>query len=131
MCCGVGQVEQSDSRNKQWKEAVERRSDDCEDWEISEWRGRAAPLLLPLLTHCSAISACSHMRLSLGSPGARMRHANDMSDYDLVEGLLYKYTNVVKGFQYRWFILDPSRGTLEYFMVSLLSYLTVCHLCAH
>lgn len=48
-----------------------------------------------------------------------MREPNtDIADCDLVEGLLYKYTNVVKGFQYRWFILDPSRGTLEYFMVS-------------
>lgn len=47
-----------------------------------------------------------------------MREATDIADCDLVEGLLYKYTNVVKGFQYRWFILDPSRGTLEYFMVS-------------
>ena len=47
-----------------------------------------------------------------------MHEASDVADCDLVEGLLYKYTNVVKGFQYRWFILDPSRGTLEYFMVS-------------
>lgn len=42
----------------------------------------------------------------------------DLSAMSPIEGLLYKYTNVVKGFQYRSFILDPSRGTLEYFMVS-------------
>ena len=58
-----------------------------------------------------------------------MREATDIADCVLdqsamVEGLLYKYTNVVKGFQYRWFILDPSRGTLEYFMVSLMQ--SVC-----
>ena len=37
---------------------------------------------------------------------------------ELVQGQLLKYTNVVKGFQYRWFLLDATRGTLEYFMVS-------------
>ncbi|XP_059469244.1 oxysterol-binding protein-related protein 11-like isoform X2 [Neocloeon triangulifer] len=31
-------------------------------------------------------------------------------------GQLYKYTNVVKGWQYRWFILDPERGILDYFV---------------
>lgn len=34
-----------------------------------------------------------------------------------VEGQLYKYTNVVKGWQYRWFILTPDSGMLEYYMV--------------
>ncbi|XP_072163258.1 oxysterol-binding protein-related protein 11-like [Diadema setosum] len=33
-----------------------------------------------------------------------------------MEGQLYKYTNVVKGWQYRWFVMDPARGYLEYFM---------------
>ena len=35
-----------------------------------------------------------------------------------MEGQLYKYTNVVKGWQYRWFMMDPHKGTLEYYMVS-------------
>lgn len=35
------------------------------------------------------------------------------------EGQLYKYTNVVKGWQHRWFILDPREGTLSYFLVSV------------
>nr|XP_054757602.1 oxysterol-binding protein-related protein 11-like isoform X1 [Lytechinus pictus] len=43
-----------------------------------------------------------------------------MEDEDLFrqphEGLLNKFTNVVKGWQYRWFVLDPSRGVLEYFL---------------
>lgn len=34
------------------------------------------------------------------------------------EGQLYKYTNVVKGWQHRWFILDPREGTLSYFLVN-------------
>ncbi|XP_050426057.1 oxysterol-binding protein-related protein 11 isoform X2 [Adelges cooleyi] len=32
------------------------------------------------------------------------------------EGQLYKYTNVVKGWQHRWFILDPREGTLSYYL---------------
>lgn len=33
------------------------------------------------------------------------------------EGQLLKYTNMVKGWQTRWFVLDPHSGTLDYFMV--------------
>lgn len=32
------------------------------------------------------------------------------------EGLLYKYTNAMKGWQYRWFILSPESGELHYFL---------------
>lgn len=32
------------------------------------------------------------------------------------KGQLYKYTNVVKGWQYRWFILDPETGILDYYV---------------
>ena len=35
-----------------------------------------------------------------------------------LEGQLNKYTNVMKGWQYRWFLLDPESGFLEYFEVS-------------
>ncbi|XP_015788608.1 oxysterol-binding protein-related protein 11 [Tetranychus urticae] len=38
------------------------------------------------------------------------------SKSDTIDGLLHKYTNVVKGWQYRWFVLTPSRCTLEYYM---------------
>jgi len=34
------------------------------------------------------------------------------------EGQLCKYTNVMKGWQFRWFVLDPQRGLLVYFLVS-------------
>ena len=33
------------------------------------------------------------------------------------EGQLNKFTNVVKGWQYRWFVLDPSVGVLEYYLL--------------
>ncbi|XP_012935813.1 oxysterol-binding protein-related protein 11 [Aplysia californica] len=32
-----------------------------------------------------------------------------------MEGQILKFTNVVKGFQYRYFVLDPDSGMLEYF----------------
>ncbi|XP_049805840.1 oxysterol-binding protein-related protein 11-like isoform X2 [Schistocerca nitens] len=32
------------------------------------------------------------------------------------EGQLNKYTNVVKGWQYRWFVLNPESGTLNYYL---------------
>jgi hypothetical protein len=35
------------------------------------------------------------------------------------EGQLLKYTNMMKGWQNRWFVLDPHTGMLEYFMVIL------------
>ena len=34
------------------------------------------------------------------------------------QGQLNKFTNVVKGWQYRWFVLDPESGRLEYFLSS-------------
>jgi len=33
------------------------------------------------------------------------------------EGQLNKFTNVVKGWQYRWFVLDPESGRLEYYLI--------------
>ena len=39
------------------------------------------------------------------------------------QGQLVKFTNVVKGWQTRWFVLNPEHGTLHYFLVSICSYL--------
>ena len=36
-----------------------------------------------------------------------------------LEGQLTKFTNVMKGWQHRWFILDPESGMLEYFEVGM------------
>jgi len=33
-----------------------------------------------------------------------------------MDGLLCKFTNLVKGWQYRWFILDSEHGTLAYYL---------------
>ena len=40
-----------------------------------------------------------------GGPGQQQR----------VEGQLSKFTNVVKGWQWRWFVLEPGPGVLEYY----------------
>ena len=47
-----------------------------------------------------------------------------LSENDLrrrFEGQLNKFTNVVKGWQYRWFILDPESGRLEYYLIEVLA----------
>lgn len=35
-----------------------------------------------------------------------------------MEGSLSKWTNVMKGWQYRWFVLDDNAGILSYYTVS-------------
>lgn len=37
-----------------------------------------------------------------------------------MEGPLSKWTNVVKGWQYRWFVLDETVGLLSYYTVRLI-----------
>lgn len=39
-----------------------------------------------------------------------------MSNSNQVRGQLSKFTNALRGYQYRYFILDPARGTLEYYL---------------
>lgn len=36
----------------------------------------------------------------------------------VMEGPLSKWTNVMKGWQYRWFVLDDGAGLLSYYTVS-------------
>ena len=40
-----------------------------------------------------------------------------------LEGPLTKWTNVVQGWQYRWFVLDDHSGLLSYYTVRILSSL--------
>ena len=42
-----------------------------------------------------------------------------------MEGPLSKWTNVVKGWQYRWFVLDETVGLLSYYTVSLSFFITI------
>ncbi|XP_027206100.1 oxysterol-binding protein-related protein 11 [Dermatophagoides pteronyssinus] len=39
----------------------------------------------------------------------------DEKESKIFEGQLCKYTNVVKGWQYRWFVINSARGVLEYY----------------
>lgn len=41
----------------------------------------------------------------------------------MMEGSLSKWTNVMKGWQYRWFVLDENAGLLSYYTVSDVSIL--------
>ena len=41
-----------------------------------------------------------------------------------MEGPLSKWTNVMKGWQYRWFVLDDNAGLLSYYTVSSGRWLT-------
>ena len=52
--------------------------------------------------------------------GSQLMNINFLSVYSShpMQGTLNKYTNVVKGWQNRWFVLDPQRGSLEYYVVS-------------
>lgn len=43
-----------------------------------------------------------------------------------MEGPLSKWTNVVKGWQYRWFVLDDNTGLLSYYTVSTILYSMIC-----
>jgi hypothetical protein len=43
---------------------------------------------------------------------------------DRLEGVLHKYTNVMKGWQFRWFVVDAQRGVLEYYIVISIAVIT-------
>lgn len=38
----------------------------------------------------------------------------------IMEGPLSKWTNLMKGWQYRWFVLDYNAGLLSYYTVSMI-----------
>ena len=46
----------------------------------------------------------------------KMFSMNDRELRQPVEGNMLKFTNVVKGWQYRYFVLDPERGSLDYYI---------------
>jgi len=43
----------------------------------------------------------------------------------LMEGILSKWTNVMKGWQFRWFVLDENTGLLSYYTVSIQSIIQI------
>ena len=44
-----------------------------------------------------------------------------------MEGPLSKWTNVVKGWQYRWFVLDDNTGLLSYYTVGTNSFMDILY----
>ena len=49
--------------------------------------------------------------------GENIQPSTDAEHRRRFEGQLNKFTNVVKGWQYRWFVLDPESGRLEYYLL--------------
>jgi hypothetical protein len=47
-----------------------------------------------------------------------VKHLLVVTKMAAVEGSLSKWTNVMKGWQYRWFVLDDNAGLLSYYTVS-------------
>jgi len=50
-----------------------------------------------------------------GQSGSSLREADIRSQ--VFQGQLNKFTNVVKGWQYRWFVVRPETGTLDYHLI--------------
>lgn len=82
--------------------------------------GAAGGVVVPGSNEGSAMSTnagnASNSRVSLGSSSSSNMVA-------LMEGVLSKWTNVMKGWQFRWFVLDENTGLLSYYTVcALLSF---------
>lgn len=45
-----------------------------------------------------------------------MMKTTSLGSHRALSGQLYKYTNVVKGWQQRWFAVDPETGVLSYYL---------------
>ena len=56
---------------------------------------------------------------SSGGHGVRVSSGSSSSNpgVALMEGVLSKWTNVMKGWQFRWFVLDDNIGLLSYYTV--------------
>ena len=46
-----------------------------------------------------------------------IRFSTRLFIFSISLGQLNKFTNVVKGWQYRWFVLTPETGNLEYYLM--------------
>ena len=65
--------------------------------------------------------------------GVENSNTSHMESKRIMEGPLCKWTNVVHGWQYRWFVLDKVAGLLSYYTVrhgTAGTYACVC-VCVH
>lgn len=67
----------------------------------------------PFPPGCRRVSPCSPHRTG----GARGGAGSVPKMASIMEGPLSKWTNVMKGWQYRWFVLDYNAGLLSYYTV--------------
>ena len=44
-----------------------------------------------------------------------IKQEQGLEDSSVMEGALSKWTNVMKGWQYRWFVLDEAAGLFSYY----------------
>lgn len=60
--------------------------------------------------------------VGVGEAAEAVPHTNSITTSKrFMEGPLSKWTNVVNGWQYRWFVLDQGAGLLSYYTVSSLA----------
>ena len=74
------------------------------------------------------IRDASYLILGSMATGSTPGTANSNSSQDskrIMEGPLCKWTNVVHGWQYRWFVLDKFAGLLSYYTVCAILYMRV------
>ena len=67
----------------------------------------------------SLASATASNADSGGGGSGQSSHSNMTVAKRFMEGPLSKWTNVVNGWQYRWFVLDQGAGLLSYYTVSI------------
>ena len=79
-------------------------------------RGAADPALATPLPAAATPTACRMPYRRLTSGSLLSLAARKMAS--IMEGPLSKWTNVMKGWQYRWFVLDYNAGLLSYYTVS-------------
>ncbi|CAH8624493.1 unnamed protein product [Heterobilharzia americana] len=74
-------------------------------------------ILYKKLNSCSFVgkTLCFYESICLEN---RLVNAENMDSSFTMEGPLSKWTNLVNGWQYRWFVLDISLGVLSYYTVS-------------
>ena len=92
-------------------------------WEAAASGGGEGPVLLLMkferefgrdMASAQQLGSGQQIQESAAAPQAVNEVADLMRRH---EGQLSKFTNVVKGWQYRWFVLDPESGNLEYFLM--------------
>lgn len=84
----------------------------------TRWGRIIAIILTAAWKHHAVDDACSRDHTRAPSRPAPPRGLRLVKMASIMEGPLSKWTNVMKGWQYRWFVLDYNAGLLSYYTVS-------------